>query len=426
MPMQPYTNRMQTNIVLPTGPDFRLDLNQVQEQNQRLLQQDGALPGMLDAATLAQRNRETLNDAIETFYPKHNQTPPASESYQQAFSQLLKLDPNNFSITKAVFTVESAYFNNRLSDSQFNNALHQRVELVRQILKREGLSPKNNLALNYGIQQLYEHENVLYNAKTGQSVTYKPFQYDFDDFLGEKDYSKMFASKMLVTGKGQCHGEPLGYLIIAEQLGAKAYLSLAPQHSFIRFMDNDGRLLNFETTSGNIVSENWLTHSGYITTTAMQSKTYLDTLSQRQLYAQVLGDLLLGYIAKFHRYDAFAEQIRQTVLQFNPDNLTALIVGANQKVRFAREQIQAAGRPRPEDLPNYPEAYKAYLEMNTALEKVDNMGYQDMPKEAYQHWLQSIEQEKQRQAHKELKANMEREIQQIKKLQEAIQKQLKQ
>jgi hypothetical protein len=346
-------------------------------------------------------------------------------SYRRAFLQLGRLDPDHFSISDAIYTIENAYFDNKLSYARFNYEIKERADVVRQLLKREGLSTKNNLALNYGIQQLFEKQ-IPFKDSAGTAYTALPFKYDFDDFMGEKDYTKMFVSKMLAANTGQCHSGPLAYLCIAEQLGANAYLSLAPQHSFIRFTGSNGNLYNFETTNGHVVSQTWLIQSGYITTKALKTKTYLDTLSSRQLYAQMLSDLLLGYVAKFHRYDGFAEQIRQAILQVNPNNLTALIVGANQSVLYARAQIKKAGMPKPADLPNYPEAYNAFLAMQKALSKVDDKGYQDMPKEAYQKWLNSINDEKQKQTDLELKAEMEKQMQQIKKFKEAIQKQLKQ
>lgn len=158
--------------------------------------------------------------------------------------------------------------------------------------------------MNYAIQQLYEHPNVYFDTKTQLTHTVPPFKYDLEDYMGEKDYTNLFASKLLGKGSGQCHSLPLVYLMIAEQLGAKAWLSLAPSHSFIQFMDNRGRLLDFETTNGNIVSGSWVAGSGYINGKALRNKTYLDTLSRRQLYARCLSDLLLGYLNKFE-YDDF-------------------------------------------------------------------------------------------------------------------------
>lgn len=422
-------------ITINTAPQPRynsqpgLVINPMQLIENRNQQYEQQIRQEVDQYNYQQAQQETMKDAIlkdaqASFSSPDDGNLAATQSYKQAFLQLGRLDPNNFSITNAVFLVENAYYDNQIRFERFNSMLQDRVKIVKQLLRREGLSTKNNLALNYGIQKLYQQEIPF--TDSGKSYVELPFKYDFDDFMGEKDYRKMFVTKMLATNTGQCHSGPLSYICIAEQLGAKAYLSLAPQHSYIQFADNAGRLQSFETTNGRVVSDKWLIHSGYITSAALKNNTYLDTLSSRGLYAQMLGDLLLGYMAKFHRYDAFADQLRQAVLQINPNNLTALIVGARQAVINAKSEWQKAGSPKQEDLPKYPDAYRAYLNMQAALDRVDSKGYQDMPKEAYQKWLKSIDSEKQRQEDMQLKANMEKQIQAMKKFREQLQKQLKQ
>ena len=54
--------------------------------------------------------------------------------------------------------------------------------------------------------------------------------------------------------------------------------------------------------------------------------------------------------------------------------------------------------------------------MQAAYDKIDNMGYQDMPKEAYQKWLSSLDKEKKKQENQELKEKMQREIQSLKRV----------
>jgi hypothetical protein len=394
----------------PYSPDQILNgQNSIEQQNNQLLRQP---TNAREVQAVADVERDLMQ---EKFYRDYLEWMKKTKSYQEAFQTLSKLNPDSFSISKAVFTVENAYFDNKFNYESFDRALKQRAELVKQILKRENLSTKNNTALNYGIMKLYQQSNNYYDKKRKQTFSVKPFRYDFEDFRGEKDYTKMFVSKMLSTGKGQCHSMPLGYLMIAEQLGAKANLSLAPQHSFIQFADNNNNLMNFETTNGNLVSPNWLQQSGFVNANAVKSKTYLDTLSQRNLYAHCLADLLLGYMNKFG-YDDFAEQMRQKILQANPNNVTANIIDANIKTQIALQKIKAAGSPKEEDLPKFPEAYQAYKNMQAAYDKVDALGYQDMPKEAYQKWLKSIDTEKKKQENKEVQERMRKEIEQLKKL----------
>lgn len=388
---------------------YRID-NSIQQRNLQIIRE----------ADLVEQKRMQAKAEIESdltgtkFYRDHLDWLAVAKPYRIAFQLLNKSDPDHFSISKAVFAVENAFYDNKFKYETFEKAFKLRADLVKQILKREHLYTKSNTALNYGIMKLYQQNNNYYDKQTKKTFTIKPFSYDFEDSRGEKDYTKMFTSKLLATGKGQCHSMPLTYLIIAEQLGAKAYLSMAPQHSFIQFIDDNGNLMNFETTNGHLVTSNWMERSGFITSTAIKAKTYMDTLTQRQLFAQCLADLLLGYMSKFY-YDDFAEEIRQKILQINPNNLTANIIDANVKTLIAQQAIKAAGTPKPIDLPKFPEAYKAFTNMQAAYDKVDNLGYQDMPKEAYQKWLKTIETEKRKQENRELEEKMKYEIKHIKK-----------
>jgi hypothetical protein len=365
---------------------------------------------------IAEAEREFLERKV---YGEQLEWMHRTKAYREAFRILDSLNPDNFSITKATFTVENAFYENKLNYYMFEETVKQKAELVKQILKREKLDTKNNTALNYGIMKLYQQQNNYYDSRSKRVISVKPFRYDFNDFRGEKNYANMFTSKMLSTGKGQCHSMPLTYLMIAEQLGAKAYLSLAPQHSFIQFVDDNNNLINFETTNGNLVSSNWLQQSGFINANALKSRTYLDTLSQRQLYARCLTDLLLGYMDKFG-YDDFAEKVKQKILQINPNNITANIIEANIKTQIALQKINAVGRPKVQDLPNFPEAYNAYLNVQAAYEKVESLGYQNMPEEAYKKWLKSMELEKAKQEDKELRERIRREVGRLKKLQSTV------
>ena len=398
---------------------FQLQNNAIEEQNRKVLQQQNLLPGPGGAAQVSQQAKMERELMEEEFYRKNEEHLTATRSYQQAFRDISALNPDHFSIIRAQYDIENAYLDGALPYDQFVHAVQLRAIHVKQILKSEGISSKNNLALNYGIQQLYQHPNPFLDSIHHTTFTVPPFSYQFEDYKGDKDYENIFTEKLMRTGKGQCLSMPRLYLMIAEQLGAKAWLSLAPQHSFIQFADGKGKLLNFETTNGNLASSSWLAGSGFINAKAVKSKSYLDTLSQRQLYAECLAELLLGYLQKFD-YDDLAEQIKQKILQTDPNNLRGWIIDAGIKRQIAFQKITAAGKPKEADLHNFPEAYKAYLDMKGAMDKVDDLGYQDMPAEAYQAWLKSIELEKKKQANRELNGRLQQEINQLRRLKSTL------
>lgn len=336
------------------------------------------------------------------------------------YQQFLQLDPDSFSITKAVYLSEAAFYNTPYSFTEFQKQIKQRADLVNQILTREDLNNQNNIALNYGIQKLYTDNNLYLNDKTHNSYVIGKLQYDFEDYAGDKNWEKTFVTKMLLTNSGQCHSMPLFYLCIAEQLNAKAYLSLAPNHSFIQFFDNNQKAYNFETTNGHLVSTAWLMQSTYANSVTLKNKTFLDTLSSRKLFAQCLTDLIMNYLKKLNGYDNFSNTMIQKALSIDSTNVTALILLNNYhrlKVIALAEQL---GNPPLTDFERYPELNMAYQQQKKLDAQIRRTGYQEMPKEAYEKWLQSMQQARQQEQSRLAEAKLKQDIDKLKQVKPTI------
>lgn len=359
-----------------------------QSQQQAMKQMGVSIPGK-PVESSQQQFDELKQDA------KQNDTQIVLQHFQNYLDLFHQLDPDSFSISKAVYLSEAVYYTKPPAFRDFEGALKQKATIVKQILKREGLSINNNSAINYGIQKLFSQDNIFHDTKTGKNYLVKKISYDFDDFNGEKDWANMFVTKVLQTNSGQCHSLPLLYLCIAEQLQAKAYLSLAPNHSFIQFPDSKGILHNFETTNGHITSTSWLLQSDAISTIAFKNRTYLDTLSSRKLFAQCLADFQMCYIMK-NGYDNYTQQLSQIILSIDSTNINALMVNANAASYQFSNLHNSMGNPSVEQLSQYPKLEQAYIDMVAAQEKVNQTGYQDMPEEQYILWLKSVDKEKQK------------------------------
>jgi hypothetical protein len=312
---------------------------------------------------------------------------PHIEHYKTAFAKLL--NDSGFSLTQAVYTVENAFLENSMPYNEYLKLISQKAELCREIITRNHLNPDDNLAKNYAIQQLYSSKTQVFDKRTRSLRTIYPYQYDFKDYRGDKDWTKMFVTKLLLTGKGQCHSMPLLYLILAEQLKAKASLALAPDHCYIQFPSKDGNLYNFETTQGKAVTDNAIMMSGFINSTAVKNKVYMDTLSSKQLLAFCLVDLAQGFIGKFG-YAEFAATIIDKALNIDPNNIMALMMKADMKTYAFEYNVNIIGRPPIDKLAQYPGVYKLYLELQDLYVQIDKSGHQNMPPEAYQRWLQSL------------------------------------
>ncbi len=397
-------------INLPSSQTKQNSYNNYQQQNNPF--QGNNLPMGATAADIIQQTNQNALRAMGVTIPGQ---PPNRQQQIDELHQLLnkekkdevirrfqyylnlfqQLNPDSFSMSKAVYLSEAVYYDKCPPYEQFEKAIKQKADIVKKIVKQEGLNIKNNTAVNYAIQKLFSQDNIIYDAKAGKDYLVRKISYDFDDFYGEKDWTKMFVSKILQTNSGQCHSLPLLYLCIAEQLHAKAYLSLAPNHSFIQYFDSKGMLRSFETTNGHLVSISWLMQSDAISSVAYKNKTYLDTLSQRKLFAECLADLQMAYIMK-NGYDNFSQFLSQKILAIDSININALMCEANDAVYRFDDILTAIGNPPKEELNRYPQLLEAYNNMVAAQQKVNQTGYQDMPKEQYIRWLKSIDREKQK------------------------------
>jgi hypothetical protein len=311
-----------------------------------------------------------------------------------------------FSLTEAIYTVENAYLKDGLNRSQFYAAIEHRADLAKQIMKNDQLDTNDNLAKNYAIQKQFEQANKYKQLNTDKVFNVPRLEYDFYDFMGDSSHTQMFVSKLLATGKGQCHSMPLLYLAIAEQLKAKAFLSLAPEHSFIRFSDNDGSTYNYETTNGAIVNDNWMLRSGYINTAAIKNKIYLDTLSEKQLLALCIYDLAMGYIHD-HGYDGFTETALKHAMPLDPNGIQGNIMLSNFWAAKTRKAIGYQQLKTKEQFEQNAVAKAMQRKMLQAYDIIDRLGYQKMPSDVYAAWLLSVNEQKEKQNQQMLQQHLQ-------------------
>lgn len=344
---------------------------------------------------------ENFGSRISYRLPSRAKNPDAA-FYHQAFEKIILTD-TMYSIRDNVFLTENAYFNNKLDKNEFDQIIKQSADFLTSKMKEQGYDLNSNSAKNFMLFQFFSETLQLKNGKN----KHLPFKYDFEDYMGVQDYSKMFVTKLLRTGSGQCHSMPLLYLIIAEEIGAKAYLALSPNHSYIRFPDDSGKWYNIELTNGMFSTASYILQSGYIKSEALQNKIYMENLSRKELLSQQLTDLAAGYIYKFG-YDEFAQTVIDRALALYPNSLSANMVKAKlDTARFEHAMRQLGIDPRDREqlqrIGSYPEAIALLNTVNGQYERIDNLGYEPMPSEAYQKWLQTMKSEKEKQEDEKIK-----------------------
>lgn len=258
---------------------------------------------------LKQIYADLKSDRIDYSLPSYSNI-ESTKHYRKAFDQLSELDEDSFSVKKATFIIENAYFEEKQNYEEFENVVKQTGDFLRAKMDELGYDQNRNLAKNFMLFQFFSDTLEI----KSENLKHLPFNYDFEDYLGIEDWSKMFVSKLLATGKGQCNSLPRLYLILAEEIGAEAFLSLSPNHSYIKFRDEDDNWYNVELTNGMFTAESMILQSGFIKSEALQSGIYMQEMTEKQLLSQLLSDFAQGYARKFG-YDPFVKDVVNKALE---------------------------------------------------------------------------------------------------------------
>lgn len=318
-----------------------------------------------------------------------------TKAYYDAFDKLSAMDAENYSLADVNFTVENAFYDNKKDIKSFKSGIQKTAKQLLQKMKERKQDTESNVSKNLMLFEYFAKDMNLGGA------THKAFEYDFKDYMGEKDYSQMFVSKLLRTGSGQCHSMPLFYLIIAEAMGTEAYLSLVPNHSYIRFIDDEGKVRNVELTNGMFTTDNSILESGFIKSEALQNKSYMDNLSKKELLGMAYFDLARGYVHKFG-YDEFVNKVIDKAVELYPNGIApntekANVSQARLLSALKRLGINTNDRRDLQRANYFPKANELLKELNALHEHIDQLGFAEMPAAAYESWLASLKTEKNKQ-----------------------------
>ena len=157
--------------------------------------------------------RPTEFDTIPHMYVDHY--------FMDAYNELMQMltGTQKPDLKRAEFLVEWAFLGGTPDYVSHCHAIDSVAQTIRQFIRLNGLQ-KYHTGVNYA---LYD-----YFTKPSPLNGYKAFSYDFEDFAGNKDFTKLFITKVMRTHSGQCTSLPLYYKILCDQLGGQSALALAP------------------------------------------------------------------------------------------------------------------------------------------------------------------------------------------------------
>lgn len=400
------------NNIGTVNPIVNIDLQRQQIQHQQIIN---------EVEQHERKRLETINQIkkeIEEFYSERKNSKydfpslsnvTGTKYYYDVFEKMLKLDSLNFSTKEVNFDIENAYFENKMSKEEFNQTIKRTGEFLIAKMKELGYDLNSNSAKNYMLFQYFSETLEVKGFKT----KHFPLKYDFEDYRGAKNWSKMFVTKLLKTGTGQCHSMPLLYLTLAEEINAEAFLSLAPEHSYIKFQDEiSKKVYSIELTNGMFSTPSFILNSGYIKAEALQNRMYMQNLSKQELLGYLYADLANGYIHKFG-YDGFVEQVVYKALELDPKNVFAQMIKSNYDTKHFEYACSKVGiNPRNKEelqrIKNYPEIIQLLMKVNHQYKTIDDLGYEAMPAEVYERWLKSVNQEKNKQEDEKMKEQLKK------------------
>lgn len=363
-------------------------MREVQQHEQRRLEQQ---------QLLAKIERDMNPREVKHEFPDQSAV-AGTEFYRQAFVEIGEMleGKKPLSLKRAVFLAENAYLDNRTAYDWFAADISNSTDIIKSYIEQSGYQFDNPTARKWGLQQFLSDTVQLKDENGKVTFTHKPYTYDFEDPWGKQDWTKQFVTNLMGGGKGQCHSMPLLYLILAEEIGVEAWLSCSPSHTYIKVEDGKGNMMNYETTNGHYTTDVFVQSSGYVKAEAVRSGIYMDTMSRKEVIAACLADMAKGYAIKYG-FDNFVINCIEKSLEYSPNNVYAMQIKSDYQTSLFFYVIDQLGRPPVERLPEFPKAYELFLKMHEVYGQIDELGFEEMPQDAYERWLKSFDAEKRKQ-----------------------------
>jgi len=354
------------------------------------------------------RNQQLLDEAKAEYaklninYQFKGPNYAGRERFEASFDEMERMvQSGNFNLARAVFLSESAV-DPSLTWQSFNGTIQNMVKHIQYKLEVDGVPADDLLAKQMLLVNFFTDTLTVRHPERPTPVTSYPMLYDFEDYSGEKDISKLFVSKLMSQGSGQCHSLPLLYLILAKELGIQANLALSPNHSYIKFQDKTGYWHNLELTSHALVSDQFIQNSGYISAEALRNNLFMQPLTEEEVIGNCISDLAMYYGQAFGP-EEFVKKAATLSLALNKRSITPHLILNNYYImntEYVIAQFKRLGLT-PNHFINDPKSQQLVAQVEGFQNYIQNVGYRDMPPEQYEAWLRSVDAAQNKQQHQQ-------------------------
>lgn len=225
-----------------------------------------------------------------------------------------------YSLKRMEFLVENAYYGGNMNYSKFCQEIDSVVKMLNKFIDINNIR-QYKTCTNYAIFEYFTKPSFMNgNMK---------FTYDFEDPMGNRDFTIFFTSRLMKTHKGQCSSLSVFYKMLCDELGGQSALAFGPMHVYIKHIGEDGRWVNVELTHGGFVRDVWLIESMNVSTEAIRNGVFLCALNEKETVGFMMMLLAKAYQSKYNSYDYYVERSVNTVLRELPDFCDALVLKLN-------------------------------------------------------------------------------------------------
>lgn len=290
--------------------------------------------------------------------------------FDMAYGEMVEMfeGKREYNFKRAEFLVEWAYGGGKLDYGAFCHTIDSIASILNKFIDDNNYRQYRTCA-NYAVYSYLVEPSYLNG--------YKKLEYDFDDPLAKKDFSKMFVSNLIKTRVGQCMSMTMLYKVLCDELGGRSFFAFAPHHIYIKHVGEDGKWINVELTHGGVVRDIWLIETTDISTEAIRNGIFLTALSEKENIALMMMLLAKAYWQKYDSWDYFAIRCAEKVLAQLPNFSDALIVKFNVMRSQGQSYVRKFGYF------DTPYSNRHLAEFIDLMDKIDYLGYSQQTQEEY-------------------------------------------
>lgn len=320
------------------------------------------------------RNRNALTQPVPVNIQKH------FDIAIDEIDQMLKGE-KPLSFKRAVYLVENAYYEGKISWEEYNNEILRIKPILNKMIDNRNLR-QYKTAGNWAV--------FTYMSDSIPENNFKPYLYDFENFMSDTDVESSMVSRLLKTKKGNCRALPYFYKILANEVDVEAFIATAPMHIYVKHRDEQGNWWNLEMTTGSFSRSSFIMETFNVSEAAIASGLFMKSLSDVESVVYCIHDLLGFYERKTGRYsDDFVKKCYEIGLQYYPNSQLQANKGNDLQSRLRNKMIDMGLRSYRE-LVNYPELMTEFQIMHSTFQYLSEIGYSTMKNEDYEKMVYDI------------------------------------